>query len=132
MEFQPTVLKRHARPTKSHTTESRYWRRFKYPVFIKDIYPITSVQFSPTTPHRYAVTSGVHVQIYAPRTQKIYKTIARFKATAASGNIRHDGKLVVAGDANGLIQARGLDLFNRTRQRTNRPCRYSTLIAEQY
>jgi hypothetical protein len=44
------------------------------------------------------------VQIYSPRTQKVYKTIARFKATAKSGNIRHDGKLVAAGDANGLIQ----------------------------
>lgn len=106
MEFQPTIVRKHALSTKSHTPESRYWRRFKYPVFIKDIYPVTSVHFSPTSPHRYAVTSGVHVQIYAPRTQKIYKTIARFKATASSGNIRHDGKLVAAGDANGLIQVR--------------------------
>ncbi|KAF8305022.1 WD40 repeat-like protein [Clavulina sp. PMI_390] len=116
MDFQPTIVKKHARITKSHTPEARYWRRFKYPVFIKDIYPITSVHFSPAAPHRYAVTSGVHVQIYSPKTQKIYKSISRFKTTAASGNIRHDGKLVAAGDASGLIQI--FDINSRAILRT--------------
>jgi U3 small nucleolar RNA-associated protein 15 len=44
------------------------------------------------------------VHIYAPRTQKIIKTIARFKDVARSGFIRDDGKLLVAGDDSGLIQ----------------------------
>jgi U3 small nucleolar RNA-associated protein 15 len=104
MDFQPTILQRHPRPTKSHTPESRYWRRFKHPVFIKEYAPVTSVHFSPSSPHRYAVTAATRVQIYAPRTQKITKTISRFKDVARSGHIRSDGKLVVAGDDSGLIQ----------------------------
>ena len=105
MEYQPVQLKKHHRPTASaHSPESRYWRQFKHPVFVKEYAPITSVHFAPSKPHRYAVTAATRVQIYAPRTQKITKTISRFKDVARSGNIRADGKLVVAGDDSGLVQ----------------------------
>ncbi|KIJ70519.1 hypothetical protein HYDPIDRAFT_172320 [Hydnomerulius pinastri MD-312] len=105
MDYQPVIVQRHARPpTTKHSAESRYWRQFKHPVFIKEYAPVTSVQFSPTKPHRYAVTAATRVQIYAPRTQKVTKTISRFKDVARSGNIRPDGKLVVAGDDTGLVQ----------------------------
>lgn len=105
MEYQPVVIKNHTRPSVSkHGTESRYWRQFKHPVFVKEYAPITCVHFSPTKPHRYAVTAATRVQIYAPRTQKITKTISRFKDVARSGSIREDGKLVVAGDDGGLVQ----------------------------
>ena len=40
MEFQPTLIRKHARTSQSHNPASRYWRRFKFPVFIKDIYPV--------------------------------------------------------------------------------------------
>jgi U3 small nucleolar RNA-associated protein 15 len=111
MDYQPVVVHRHARPAAAkHSPESRYWRQFKHPVFIKEYAPITSVQFSPSKPHRYAVTAATRVQIYAPRTQKVTKTISRFKDVARSGNIRPDGKLVVAGDT-GLVQVRVHILF---------------------
>lgn len=105
MDYQPVVVQKHARPaTAKHSPESRYWRQFKHPVFIKEYAPVTSIQFSPSKPHRYAVTAATRVQIYAPRTQKVTKTISRFKDVARSGNIRPDGKLVVAGDDTGLVQ----------------------------
>ena len=104
MDFQPVVIKRHARPSAKQNPESRYWRQFRHPVFIKEYAPITSIHFSQTKPHRYAVTAATRVQIYAPRTQKVTKTISRFKDVARSGNIRADGKLVVAGDDSGLVQ----------------------------
>jgi len=105
MDFLPTVIKRHARPVGSkHTAESRHWRQYKHPVFIKEYAPVTSVHFSITKPHCYAVTVATRVQIYAPRTQKVTKTISRFKDIARSGHIRGDGKLVVAGDDSGLVQ----------------------------
>jgi U3 small nucleolar RNA-associated protein 15 len=106
-------------------TESRYWRSFKVsrfflfsmrrsvcqpfsvlqnPVFIKSYAPITSIDFSASTPHRYAVTSGTRIQIYSPKTARVVKVISRFKDTARSGTIRDDGKLVVAGDDSGLVQ----------------------------
>ena len=104
MDFQPVVIKRHARPSAKQNPESRYWRQFKHPVFIKEYAPVTSVHFSSTKPHRYAVTAATRVQIYAPRTQKVTKTISKFKDVARSGHIRPDGKLVVAGDDSGLVQ----------------------------
>ncbi|KAG8959706.1 hypothetical protein FRC03_007623, partial [Tulasnella sp. 419] len=116
MDFQPTLVQKHPRITKDRSPESKYWRRFRNPVFVKEYAPITSIHFSPTAPHRYAVTAAARVQIYAPRTQKIVKTIARFKDVARSGNIRQDGKLVVAGDDSGLIQV--FDINSRAILRT--------------
>ncbi|KAF9485314.1 WD40 repeat-like protein [Pholiota conissans] len=117
MDYQPVVVKTYSRPPGSrHAAESRYWRQFKHPVFVKEYAPITSVHFSPTRPHRYAVTAATRVQIYAPRTQKLSKTISRFRDVARSGCIREDGKLVVAGDDTGLIQV--FDINSRAILRT--------------
>ncbi|KAH7887700.1 WD40 repeat-like protein [Phlebopus sp. FC_14] len=117
MDYQPVIVQRHARPPATkHGAESRYWRQFKHPVFIKEYAPVTSVQFSPAKPHRYAVTAATRVQIYAPRTQKVTKTISRFKDVARSGNIRPDGKLLVAGDDTGLVQI--FDINSRAILRT--------------
>jgi U3 small nucleolar RNA-associated protein 15 len=105
MDYQPIVPGKHAKPApEKHSTESRYWRSFKSPVFVKEYAPVTSIHFTQSKPHRYAVTAATRVHIYAPRTQKITKTIARFKDVARSGFIRDDGKLLVAGDDSGLIQ----------------------------
>ncbi|ETW83976.1 hypothetical protein HETIRDRAFT_313064 [Heterobasidion irregulare TC 32-1] len=105
MDYQPVVVQKRARPApQKHSAESRYWRQFKHPVFVKEYAPVTSVHFASSKPHRYAVTAATRVQIYAPRTQKITKTISRFKDVARSGCIRADGKLLVAGDDSGLIQ----------------------------
>src|SRR5882762_4283990 len=107
MDYQPVVVKRHPWPSSSkRNTESRYWRQFKHPVFVKEYAPVTSVHFSPSKPHRYAVTAATRVQIYAPRTQRVSKTISRFKDIARSGCIRGDGKLLVAADDSGLVQVR--------------------------
>lgn len=114
MEYQAVLVKKSI--TSNLTPEFRYWRQFKYPVFFKEYAPITSVHFSPSKPHRYAVTAATRVQIYAPRTQKITKTISRFKDVARSGCIREDGKLLVAGDDSGLIQV--FDVNSRAILRT--------------
>ncbi|KAF9534284.1 WD40-repeat-containing domain protein [Crepidotus variabilis] len=115
MDYQPVVVKTQ-RPVSKHNAESRHWRQFKHPVFMKEYAPITSVHFSPAKPHRYAVTAATRIQIYAPRTQKLTKTISRFKDVARSGCIREDGKLVVAGDDTGLIQI--FDINSRAILRT--------------
>ncbi|EJD01454.1 WD40 repeat-like protein [Fomitiporia mediterranea MF3/22] len=116
MEYQPVLIKRHARPSAKRNPESRYWRQFRHPVFVKEYAPVTAVHFSQTKPHRYAVTAASRVQIYAPRTQKVVKTISRFKDVARSGCIRRDGKLVLAGDDSGLIQI--FDINSRAILRT--------------
>lgn len=105
MDYQPIVVKKYPRISSSKSNyDSRYWRQYKHPVFIKEYAPVTSVHFSPSKPHRYAVTAATRVQIYAPRTQKVTKTISRFKDVARSGHIRSDGKLVIAADDTGLVQ----------------------------
>jgi hypothetical protein len=105
MNYQPLILSKHPKPApEKHSAESRYWRSFKSPVFVKEYAPVTSLHFTLAKPHKYAVTAATRVHIYAPRTQKIIKTIARFKDVARSGFIRDDGKLLVAGDDSGLIQ----------------------------
>jgi U3 small nucleolar RNA-associated protein 15 len=87
-----------------HSAESRYWRSFRQPVFFKEYAPVTAIHFSPSRPHRFAVTAATRVQLYAPRSLKVVKTISRFKDVSRSGNIRADGKLIVAADDTGLIQ----------------------------
>ncbi|TFY82709.1 hypothetical protein EWM64_g1308 [Hericium alpestre] len=117
MDYQPVVVQKRAKPAPSrHSAESRYWRQFKHPVFVKEYAPVTCVHFAPSKPHRYAVTAATRVQIYAPRTQKVTKTISRFKDVARSGCIRADGKLLVAGDDSGLIQV--FDVNSRAILRT--------------
>jgi U3 small nucleolar RNA-associated protein 15 len=115
MDYQPLVVKKYPQAS-VHNPESTYWRKYKNTVFIKEYAPVTSVHFSPSKPHRYAVTAATRVQIYAPRTQKVTKTISRFKDVARSGNIRQDGKLVVAGDDSGLVQV--FDINSRAILRT--------------
>ncbi|KAA1466408.1 WD40 repeat-like protein [Dentipellis sp. KUC8613] len=117
MEYHPVVVQKRVRPAPpKHSAESRYWRQFKHPVFVKEYAPVTSIHFSPSKPHRYAVTAATRVQIYAPRTQKVTKTISRFKDIARSGIIRGDGKLLVAGDDSGLVQV--FDVNSRAILRT--------------
>ncbi|KAH8830956.1 WD40 repeat-like protein [Flagelloscypha sp. PMI_526] len=114
MDYEPVVVPS-ARPGE-RSPESRYWRQFKNPVFVKEYAHVTSVHFSPAKPHRYAVTAATRVQLYAPRTQKVAKTISRFKDVARSAHIRNDGKLLVAGDDTGLIQI--FDINSRAILRT--------------
>ncbi|KAF4601997.1 hypothetical protein EYR40_005198 [Pleurotus pulmonarius] len=117
MDYQPLVVKAHPRAaSKKHSSESRYWRQFKHPVFVKEYAPVTSIHFSPARPHRYAVTAATRVQIYAPRTQKVTKTISRFKEVVRSASFRNDGKLLAAGDDSGLIQV--FDVNSRAILRT--------------
>ncbi len=69
-----------------------------------------------TSSQRYAVTSGSKVQLYSMRTDKVIKTVSRFGDVARSGNIRADGRLMVAGDDSGLIQV--FDINSRAILRT--------------
>ena len=86
------------------TPEQRYWRGFKNPILVKENNAINHIHFNPQSPHDFAVTSSTRVQIFSAKTRQVVRTIARFTDTVYSGEFRSDGKLVVAGDATGLIQ----------------------------
>ncbi|KAK9465378.1 UTP15 C terminal-domain-containing protein [Lipomyces arxii] len=84
--------------------EQRFWRLYKTPLLVKEHGPITHTSFCSSGTHEFAVTSGTRIQIFSSRTRQVVRTISRFKDTAYSGEFRPDGKLIVAGDASGLVQ----------------------------
>lgn len=85
------------------TAEQRYWRSFKNQLLVPSptTYPITHISSNSDS---FAVTTGTRVQIYSSKTRKLVKTITRFSDIARSGEIRRDGKVIVAGDDTGRIQ----------------------------
>jgi U3 small nucleolar RNA-associated protein 15 len=84
--------------------ESRYWRKYKTPVLVKEYAAVSHIHFSPIAPHDFCVTASTRLQIYSARTRAVSKTISRFNDTAFSGEFRRDGKLLIAADASGLVQ----------------------------
>ncbi|KAK8850439.1 hypothetical protein IAR55_004357 [Kwoniella newhampshirensis] len=126
MDFLPLrTLPSAPRQQSTTTPHSRHFHSFRHPLFIKHPSSITHIHFCPTKPHRYAVSSSTRVLIYAPKTGKVVKTISRFKDTARGGEFRRDGKLVVAGGDDGVVQV--FDVNSRAVLRTmkehNQPVR---------
>ncbi|RSH78670.1 uncharacterized protein EHS24_002399 [Apiotrichum porosum] len=117
MDFLPLqALPAAPRASSSVNPHSRHFHSFRHPLFIKHAAPVTHIHFSPTKPHRYAVTSSTRVLVYAPKTGKVVKTVTRFKDTARCGEFRKDGKLMVAGSDDGLVQV--FDVNSRAVLRT--------------
>ncbi|KAK9712599.1 U3 small nucleolar RNA-associated protein 15 [Basidiobolus ranarum] len=118
MEYKRVAVKKFPRLPNRKTPESRYWRKFKSPILIKEYASVTSINFSPVAPYDFAVTSSARVQVYSSKTHSVKKTISRFKDTAYSGSFRNDGKLIVSGDGTGLVQV--FDVNSRAILRTFR------------
>ncbi|KAI5455117.1 U3 small nucleolar RNA-associated protein 15 [Naganishia albida] len=117
MDFLPLPkLPQQGAVVSSVNPHSRYYHSFRHPLFIRHHNPITSIHFSPTRPHRFAITTSSRLLVYAPKTGKVVKTITRFKDNARGAEIRKDGKLVVAGGDDGLVQV--FDLNSRAILRT--------------
>jgi U3 small nucleolar RNA-associated protein 15 len=99
------------------TADQRYWKGFRSQQLVPSPHsnPITHISFPPlptnplVTPpsDTFAVTSGSRVQIFSSKTRKLLKTITRFgyDDIAHSGEIRRDGRVLVAGGDSGAIQA---------------------------
>ncbi|KAF2477112.1 WD repeat-containing protein 57 [Lindgomyces ingoldianus] len=100
------------------SAEQQYWQSFGTPLLLdpsSHSSPITHISFPPPPPSSltisssdlFAVTSGSRIQLLSTRTRKVVKTISRFNVDdiAHSGNIRRDGRIVVAGGDSGAIQA---------------------------
>ncbi|KAK7398203.1 U3 small nucleolar RNA-associated protein 15 [Neonectria punicea] len=85
------------------TAEQRYWKTFKNQLLITSptAYPVVHISSNSDS---FAVTTGTRIQIYSNRTRKLLKTITRFGDVARSGEIRKDGRVLVAGDDTGKMQ----------------------------
>jgi U3 small nucleolar RNA-associated protein 15 len=118
-EVVPTEKVRFAEAFPVSTPEERYWKTYSSKLLLPSPHsnPITyisvparsSIAASSTTnsTDTFAVTSGSRIQVFSSRTRKVLKTITRFNIddTAHSGNIRRDGRILVAGGDSGAIQA---------------------------
>ncbi|KAF9921035.1 snoRNA-binding rRNA-processing protein [Linnemannia zychae] len=127
-DFKALTIKKYPRLPGRKTAESRYWRKFKSPIVVKEFASVSSINFSETSPYDFAVTASTRVQIYSSKTHQVKKTISRFKDVAYSGTIRNDGRLVVAGDATGLIQI--FDVGSRAILRTFREHRHPVHVTK--
>jgi U3 small nucleolar RNA-associated protein 15 len=104
------------------TYEQKYWASFGSELRLdpsQHSSPITHISCPPPlnlglpSLDQFAVTTGSRIQIFSSKTRKAIKTISRFGVDdiAHSGNIRRDGRIVVAGGDSGAIQA--FDLKSR-------------------
>ncbi|KAL6709270.1 U3 small nucleolar RNA-associated protein 15 [Coniothyrium glycines] len=100
------------------TSEQKYWNSFTSELRLdpsQHSSPVTHISIPPPPPSTlhsatqelFAVTTGSRVQIFSSKTRKVVKTISRFGVDdiAHSGNIRRDGRILVAGGDSGAIQA---------------------------
>ncbi|KAI2624047.1 WD40-repeat-containing domain protein [Xylaria nigripes] len=93
------------------TAEQKYWKTFKNQLVIPTPteVPVTHITAPVANPagdgnDLFAVTAGPRVQVYSIRTRKLVKTFTRFGDNARSGEIRRDGRIIVAGEDSGKIQ----------------------------
>lgn len=95
------------------SAEQRYWKSFKNHLLLPSptgfavtsiSHPGSSTALAQPNTDAFAVTSGTRIQLYSVRTRKPIKTITRFQDVARSGDIRKDGRVLVAGEDTGRIQ----------------------------
>lgn len=98
-----SVVKNAVLPAQT-TPEQRYWRGYTNTQLVKEHNAVSHIAFNPISPYDFAVTSSTRIQVFSSKTREVIKTFSRFKDTVYSGEYRFDGKLLVAGDASGLVQ----------------------------
>mmetsp|Transcript_2439 Transcript_2439/g.4262 ORF Transcript_2439/g.4262 Transcript_2439/m.4262 type:complete len:546 (-) Transcript_2439:58-1695(-) len=119
-DYLPISLLRHAPKIDRSTAESRFWSNYR----ISGHLPSTSntatsyVEFSPSHPHDLAASIGARVVLWDGISPQPRKTIARFKDNAYSSSFKKDGKLLISGGENALVQL--FDLSSRAILRTFR------------
>lgn len=78
--------------------------------------PVSRIEFSPAEPHEAAVTAGSSVALLHARSSTVRRRLSRFKDIARGGSYKGDGRLLVAGGDNGVVQV--FDLASRAILRT--------------
>ncbi|XP_077417025.1 U3 small nucleolar RNA-associated protein 15 homolog [Vanacampus margaritifer] len=102
--FKPTKIPVYPKLGEKVTQDTLYWKNYKAPVQIKEFGSVTNIDFSPVTPHNFAVTAFTRIHIYGPFSQEPVKSFTRFKDTAYCGRFRSDGQLLVAGCEDSVVR----------------------------
>ncbi|EAA28805.1 WD40 repeat-like protein [Neurospora crassa] len=120
-EVQPLATLKLPTVVSPITAEQRYWKSFKNQKSHTSTaaWPISHISFpgssngsaashslvaAAKTNDLFAVTSGPRVDIFSIRKRELLKTIGRFDSQAHSGEIRADGRVLVAGEDSGKMQ----------------------------
>mmetsp|Transcript_26592 Transcript_26592/g.52409 ORF Transcript_26592/g.52409 Transcript_26592/m.52409 type:complete len:538 (-) Transcript_26592:185-1798(-) len=114
--YKKVEIKRFPKKNPHVTPETRYWQDFGKAVKNKANARITNIEFCPTAPYDFAVTCSTRVDVYNHGSCTLKKSISRFQDIAYSGSFRADGKLLVAGSANGDVKV--FDMASRGILRT--------------
>ncbi|KAF5834055.1 WD40-repeat-containing domain protein [Dunaliella salina] len=129
-EYQKLDVKTYPARSIRETAEGRFWRRFKQPQVAKQFGPATHIDFCDIYPYNCAVTASTRVVVYNGHTRQVGRTFSRFKDTAYSGCFRSDGRLLVAGGQDGVVQifdanSRGLLRQFKSHKRPTHVARFS-------
>lgn len=95
--FKKLQPKPHPKPLKSQTKEESFWSKFRFPILLKQYAAVTSINFSPSAPFNFAVTSSSRVLLFDHETNENRFTLSRFKGVAYGATYRQDGKLIIVG-----------------------------------
>eukprot|EP00741_Cyanophora_paradoxa_P016521 tig00020927_g15952.t1 len=108
-DFRRLPIRAFPRPSTHDDGEARRWREYELVLSKREIAGVSHVEFSPLHPYNYAVSSSTRVQIYNAITNGVHKTISKFKDVAYSGSFRQDGRLLVAGGEQPIVQVFNID-----------------------
>ncbi|KAF3436368.1 hypothetical protein FNV43_RR23460 [Rhamnella rubrinervis] len=101
----PVKPKLKAKPrTPKETPESKYWSSFKSQQIPNLISSITSLTYSPTSPHPFAATHSASLALFSSQAFAPTATISSFSDVVSSASFRCDGLLIAASDISGLVQ----------------------------
>lgn len=103
-DFKNLQIKRYPKVERRQACEDNYWKKFQFPVVVKEYSPINCVDFCTTDPHDFLVTCSGKLQIFSATTNQVKKTITRFKENVYCGRFRSDGKLISAGFEDGGVK----------------------------
>ncbi|XP_049850741.1 U3 small nucleolar RNA-associated protein 15 homolog [Schistocerca gregaria] len=103
-KYRRLTIKRFPQSGEAKSEEENFWKKFRFPILIKQHTAITSIDFSPVLPYDFVVTNSLCAQIFSSTTNEVQKTLNRFKGTAYSVKYRSDGQLLVAGGEECVIR----------------------------
>ncbi|WJZ90244.1 hypothetical protein VitviT2T_009403 [Vitis vinifera] len=107
---KPKLKAKSKKPSK--TPESKYWSSFKSHTIPNLISSITSLSFSPATPHHFAAAYSTSLTLFNSKTLEPISSISSFKDVVSCASFRSDGLLIAASDHSGLVQV--FDVKTRT------------------
>lgn len=67
---------------------------------------VTSLDFCSTQPHDFCASAGTRLHVFDGTSSAAKRQFSRFKDKAYSGSFRRDGRLIVAGGENAVVQVR--------------------------